>query len=195
MEIIVYRKDSYIMIKINLNDYVSDQLSKNDIEISFNGEIYSLVKAQRSQKKTKAGKPESKFGGRITTYNGNKPSLKDILLADEEFAEDSKKDDSFVPVLKDGTINHGFMKGQRVKNTNTKDPNKEYEVIGLYQAHKGKNYNRLCFALRDLEDQSGEHVSSWWFSPRKTNSHIVFLDEKANAAYLSSNYSELDMTR
>jgi len=91
----------------------------------------------------------------------------------------------FTPTYPNGEINHNYMKGFRLKNSNAKkeEYRKDYmSHVGLYQDTKkgSDNFGKLCFAIKDDKEETvtnedisatiikkGEHTSSWWLKYNK----------------------------
>lgn len=97
------------------------------------------------------------------------------------------------PFYPNGTINHQFLKGFRVKANDATIHIGEYEVIGFYFCNIKKN---LSFAVKPVE--GSEHSSSWWFegldNDNKTfipNTNIIFTNKLAQKCYLKTDYSPL----
>lgn len=97
------------------------------------------------------------------------------------------------PTYPNGSINHQFLKGFKVKAYDATVHTDEYEIIGFYYCDKKKN---LSFAVKPIK--GSKNITRWWFYksedlniPFIINKNIVFSNEKANKCYLSANYSYL----
>jgi len=122
------------------------------------------------------------------------PEQADFVLRNKEIFRDK-----FSPIYPNGTINHEFFKGFRIKNLKARKP--EYKDfmshVGLYLDSKSdsKNFNKLCFAIKDAE--TGEHVTSWWIGRLKEdgtftlNKNLVFEYKELNQIYNSVDFSKL----
>jgi len=117
--------------------------------------------------------------------------------------------DKFSPIYPNGTINHEFFKGFKIKNFKAKKPefqNKFMSHVGLYidSNPNSKNFNKLCFAIKeDIKNEEdevkdkGKHVTSWWIGKLKEdgtftlNKNLVFEYEELNQIYNNTDFSKL----